>query len=76
MTGKKNGEFIQIGVTALREPETGEFLPEVPLYVQADEATEEEEERLISDFTKLMALKWKRYQDGSRKAGGNPDIAK
>lgn len=61
--------YIQIGVTALREPGTGEFLPEVPLYVRADDLAEEAEEQLISDFAKLMALKMRGYRDGCRKAG-------
>lgn len=61
--------YIQIGMTALREPGTGEFLPEVPLYVRADDLAEETEEQLISDFAKLMALKMRSYQEGCRKAG-------
>lgn len=68
-TVAREERYIQIGVTALREPGTGEFLPEVPLYVKADEGNEEAEERLISDFAKLMALKMRSYQEGCRKAG-------
>ena len=29
--------FIQIGVTALRDPGTGEYLPSVPLYIRAED---------------------------------------
>lgn len=68
-TVAREDRYIQIGMTALREPGTGEFLPEVPLYVKADEGNEEAEERLIADFAKLMALKMRSYQEGSRKAG-------
>ena len=31
-------EFIQIGVTALRDPVTGDFLPAIPLYVNKENA--------------------------------------
>lgn len=30
-------EYIQIGVTALRDPATGGFLPSVPLYIRAED---------------------------------------
>ena len=30
--------YVQIGVTALRAPGTGEFLPAVPLYIRAEDA--------------------------------------
>lgn len=33
----KNGEFVQIGVTAMRTP-TGDFLPSVPLYIKTTDA--------------------------------------
>ena len=33
----KNGEFVQIGVTAMRTP-TGAFLPSVPIYIKTSDA--------------------------------------
>ena len=33
----KNGEFVQIGVTAMRTP-TGDFLPPVPIYIKTTDA--------------------------------------
>ena len=33
----KNGEFVQIGVTAMRTP-TGDFLPSVPIYIKTTDA--------------------------------------
>ena len=30
-------EYIQVGYTALRRPGTGEFLPAVKLYIEADD---------------------------------------
>ena len=36
----KQEKFIQIGVTALRDPATGDFLPAVPLYIKAEDGAE------------------------------------
>ena len=45
--------FIQIGVTALRKP-TGEYLPSVPLFIEADKLTASgltpEHEDALHDF--------------------------
>ena len=32
------GEFIPVGITAMRDPKTGELLEAVPLYVEARDA--------------------------------------
>jgi len=57
-------KYIQIGVTALRDPATGGFLPAVPLYIKADEAAEEAERQMIADLAKVLARKMKTYIDG------------
>lgn len=62
-------KYIQIGVTALRDPATGEFLPAVPLYIKAEEDAEEAEASLISDIGNLLALRMKQYIDGCKDAG-------
>lgn len=62
-------KYIQVGVTALRDPATGEFLPAVPLYIKAEDGAEEAEEKLIEDLGKLFAQRIKAYKDGCRKAG-------
>lgn len=62
-------KYIQVGVTALRDPATGKFLPAVPLYIKAEEGAEEAEEKLIEDLGKLFAQRIKAYKDGCRKAG-------
>lgn len=62
-------KYIQVGVTALRDPASGGFLPEVPLYVRAEDVATEAEEKLIGDIGKLLAHRIKAYQDGCRKAG-------
>ena len=43
-------KYIQVGVTALRNPATGEFLPAVPLYIKAEDSAEAAEEKLIEDI--------------------------
>ena len=67
MDGKE--EYIQIGVTALRDPATGEFLPAVPLYIKLEGNAGEAEQRLIDDLGNLFARRMKQYMDGCQKAG-------
>lgn len=62
-------KYIQIGVTALRDPGTGEYLPAVPLYIRAEDGAEEAEEKLIADVGKLLAHRMRAYAEGCRKAG-------
>ncbi len=59
----KQEKYIQVGVTALRDPATGGFLPAVPLYIKAEDGAEEAEEKLIQDIGKLMAERIRRYKD-------------
>lgn len=62
-------KYIQVGVTALRDPATGEFLPAVPLYIKAEDGAEESQEKLISDLGHVFALQIKKYLDGCQEAG-------
>ena len=62
-------KYIQIGVTALRDPATGDFLPAVPLYIKAEAGAEEAEEKLIEDVGRLLAHRMKAYIEGCKKAG-------
>lgn len=48
-------KYIQIGVTALRDPATGEFLPSVPLFIQAREDEPEQAEELAEKLGPLFA---------------------
>lgn len=57
-------QFIQIGITALRDPATGGFLPAVPLYIEATEAATEAQAAMIKDIGKVFAEKMKQYIDG------------
>lgn len=61
-------KYIQVGVTALRDPATGEFLPAVPLYIKAEDGAEEAEEKLIEDIGKLMAERIRRYKAACKAA--------
>jgi hypothetical protein len=62
-------KYIQVGVTALRDPATGGYLPAVPLYIKAEDGAEEAEEKLIEDLGKLFAQRFRAYRDGCLKAG-------
>lgn len=64
----KQEKYIQVGVTALRDPATGEFLPAVPLYIKAGDGAEEAEEKLIEDIGKLMAERIRRYKAACKAA--------
>lgn len=54
--------FIQIGVTALRDPKTGEYLPAVPMYIKADAESKAAEDALMRDIGRLFADRMRRYQ--------------
>lgn len=62
-------EYIQVGVTALRDPTTGGYLPAVPLYIKADESAREAQQSFFEDIGHLFALQIKAYMDGCAKEG-------
>ena len=61
--------FIQVGVTALRDPLTGGYLPSVPLYIEATDQAVVAENGLLDDIGGVLARKYKEYLDGCKKAG-------
>ena len=65
----KEDKYIEVGVTALRDPATGNYLPAVPLYIKADESAKEAQQNLINDLGKLFAHQIKAYMAGCQKAG-------
>lgn len=65
----QESQYIQIGFTAAREPGTGNFLPAVPLYIEATDTARAGEETLIRDIGRLLALRMKTYIDGNKAAG-------
>ena len=62
-------EFIQIGVTAARDPATGDFLPAVPLYIEKTDAAQKSAETLIDDIQSLFAARFAAYMNGTEAAG-------
>ena len=60
-------EYIQVGVTAMRDPATGGFLPSVPLYIRAEDR--EKVETPVFDDSVFQALKnkFKEYKKAERK---------
>ena len=50
-------EYIQVGVTAMRDPITGGFLPSVPLYIRAEDR--EKVETPVFDDSVIQGLKEK-----------------
>lgn len=57
-------KYIEVGVTALRDPATGGYLPAVPLYIKADDMAVEAQQNLIGDLGQLFAARIKQYMDG------------
>ena len=66
---EKQERFIQVGVTALRDPATGDFLPAVPLYIKAEDGAEESASGLTQDIGKLLAERMLRYKEACEAAG-------
>lgn len=65
-------EYIQVGVTALRDPATGELLPAVPLYVRRDQVTEREAAMMDAGADRAaetLAAAMRKYVRGCREAG-------
>lgn len=66
---KNQDKFIQVGVTALRDPLTGGYLPSVPLYIEATDEAVVAENGLLDNIGGVLAQKFKEYMDGCKKAG-------
>ena len=64
-------EFIQVGVTAMRDPVTGEFLPSVPLYVQAEDAPRIETPVFDDAALRSLRDKYKQYMESCRRTKKN-----
>lgn len=63
-------KFIQIGMTALRDPGTGEFLPAVPLYIREEDREKCEPKVVINGdaLQRELAKKFAAYKREERKA--------
>ncbi len=64
--------YVQVGVTALRDPVTGKFLPAVPLFIREEDAKRPEMPRSDGGLMKELSAKMKEYHAGLMKleAGG------
>lgn len=61
--------YIQVGVSALRDPKTGDVLSAVPLYVRTEDAGENAELPMFKDGGKAFARKINQYKAGCEAAG-------
>ena len=62
-------EAIQIGSYALRDPATGEFMPSVPLYIEATARAKASEAALMQEIAHIFAGKAKQYAEGCEMIG-------
>ena len=62
-------EAIQIGSYAPRDPATGEFMPSVPLYIEATERARTSEEVLHREIAHIFAGKMRQYAEGCEMIG-------
>ena len=64
----KSKKYVQIGVTAMRDPVTGEMLPSVPLYIRREDA----ESDAVVQIRIELASKMDEYLTALAKAGMEP----
>ena len=65
----KTIEAIQIGSYAPRDPATGEFMPSVPLYIEATERAQQSESVLHQEIAHIFAGKMRQYAEGCEMIG-------
>ena len=65
----KTIEAIQIGSYAPRDPATGDFLPSVPLYIEATERAQTSEAVLHREIAHILAGKMRQYAEGCEMIG-------
>lgn len=64
------GKYVQIGVTALRDPRTGEFLPSVPMYVREEDLKQAAVMPIGEDnIAGILARKFEAYRNACAEAG-------
>ena len=66
---KKKEKFVQVGVTAIRDPFTGAFVQSTPLYVKVTEGAEELEKSMAEDLGRVFAHQMRDYIRGCQEAG-------
>lgn len=65
----KRIEVIPVGSFALRDPATGDFLPSVPLYIEATERAQQSEAVLHQEIAHIFAGKMRQYAEGCEMIG-------
>ncbi|MCI8527281.1 MAG: hypothetical protein HFF17_15530 [Oscillospiraceae bacterium] len=65
----KTIEAISVGSFALRDPATGDFLPSVPLYIEANEQAQVNEAVLHREIAHIFAGKMRQYAEGCEMIG-------
>ena len=59
-------KYIQVGVTALRDPVTGEALEAVPMYIRREDAGSQERARIQEGpLARDLAAMMREYVDGT-----------
>lgn len=64
-----NDGYIQIGVTAMRDRATGEFLPSVPIFIRAEDSAAVGCGDPICDIGKVLAEKIRRCKQERGECG-------
>lgn len=68
--GEKMSDYVQVGVTACRDPKTGDFLPAVPIYVErSDFEKRPVQVPDLSDIGRILAGKMRDYRNACKKEG-------
>lgn len=66
--------YVQVGVTAMRDPLTGDFLPSVPLYARKTDIEKASipETLNLYDIKRVLGMKFREYEEECRKRGLDP----
>ena len=70
-TAKKEATYIQVGVTSVRDPVTGNLIQSTPLYIKSVSGAEELKEDLADEIGLVFAHQIRDYILGCREAGIN-----
>lgn len=62
-------KYVQIGVTALRDPKTGDFMPSVPIYVKKKDLRHAVPPIGEDNIADILARKFEAYRNACAEAG-------
>lgn len=66
------GDFLQVGVIAMKDQVSGGYGSPMPLFIRADDEAIASQNHLLDDFAKLMARKLREYTEKCQNAGVDP----